>query len=67
MSTSGIYRVTYHFEKSGRRVSDTFQDNILASGQDFNSLNAVLSSNGKLQAGCQLVIDAVGHVGNVLS
>lgn len=62
MSTTSIYRVTYHFEKNGRRISETFQDNCIAADSTFSSINTVLANNNKLGAGT-LVIEGVYHVG----
>ena len=64
MSTTSIYRVTYHFETNGKRISDTSQDNVAASGSDYASLSSVLSSNSKTNGGKgTLVIESIGHVG----
>ena len=64
MATNNVYRVTYHFETSGKKVSEQFQDNVLASGQDYATIAAVLNSNGKTNGGHgTLVITSIGHVG----
>ena len=66
MATTSIYRVTYHFETNGKRISDTSQDNVVATGPDYASLSSVLSSNSKTNGGKgTLVIESVGHVGAV--
>lgn len=63
MATNNVYRVTYHFEKNGRRCSDTFQDNVIAASQDYNTISSVLSSNSKTNGGQgTLVIVSIGHV-----
>lgn len=63
MAASNLYRVTYHFEVGGKRISDTFQDNIIASASDYNSLASVLSSNSKTNNGKgTLVISGQGHI-----
>jgi len=63
MSTSSVFRVTYHFEKNGKRCSDTFQDNVLAASSGFDALTAVLTNNGKTNNGIgSCVIESVGHV-----
>lgn len=69
MAANNLYRVIYHFESGGKRVSDTFQDTILASASDYNTLAGVLSSNSKTNNGKgTLVISSMGHVGtNFLS
>jgi len=70
MATNTVYRVTYHFEKNGKKISEQFQDNVIASGQDYASLSAVLSSNNRTNQGQgTLVITSVGQtaVGPVLS
>lgn len=67
MSTNSVFRVTYHFETSGKRVSDEFQDNVLASGQDYNSISTVLTNNGKTNNGKgTLVIVGIGHVSGAI-
>jgi hypothetical protein len=66
MSTSSVYRVTYHFEKSGKRCSETQQDNVTAAGSDYPTISAVLAANGKTNNGLgTLVIESVGHVAGV--
>lgn len=69
MAANNIYRVIYHFESGGKRVSDTFQDVILASASDYNSIATVLTNNSKTNNGKgTLVISSMGHVGgNFLS
>lgn len=63
MSTSSVYRVTYHFEKNGKRCSETQQDNVMAAGSDYPTISSVLSGNGKTNNNIgTLVIESVGHV-----
>lgn len=68
MAANNVYRVTYHFEVGGKRSSETFQDNVVASDSTFNSINTVLNNNSKLQnqAGSSiaktLVIETIGHI-----
>lgn len=62
--TNNLYRVTYHFETNGKRVSETAQDNVLCASQDYTTLAAVLSGNSKTNNGHgTLVIEGVGHIG----
>ena len=64
MATNNVYRVTYHFEQGGKKISEQFQDNVLASGSDYASISGVLNSNGKTNNGHgTLVITSIGHVG----
>lgn len=69
MSANNMYRVTYHFEKSGKRCSETFQDNIIAADSSYNTLSAVLSGNSKTNNGQgTVVIEGFSHVsGSALS
>lgn len=65
MAANNCYRVTYHFEVSGKRASDTFQDNVVAASQDYNTISTVLSNNGKTNNGKgTLVIESIGHAGS---
>jgi hypothetical protein len=70
MATNNVYRVTFHFEKNGRKCSDQFQENVIAAGEDYASLSSVLSGNSKTNGGQgTLVITSVGQTSssNVLS
>lgn len=63
MAANNIYRIVYHFEKGGKRVSDTQTDVIIASDSTFNSINTVLSNNSKTNNGIgSLVIETIAHV-----
>lgn len=64
-----MYRVTYHFESSGRKISDTLQDNVAAAAGDYDTLAAVLSGNNKKNGSHgTLVIESVGSsMGTVLT
>lgn len=62
--TNNVYRVTYHFEKNGKRVTDTFQDNVLASATDITTIYSVLNGNSRVPGGynqSNLVITGIGH------
>ena len=66
MSANNVYRVTYHFEKSGKRASDTQQDNVIASDSTFNSISTVLNNNSKTNNGIgTLVIESVQHISSM--
>lgn len=71
MSANNLWRVTYHFETSGKKVSDVFQDNVIAASSDYNTIAAVLSGNSRTNNGRgTLVIVSVQHLAgasNVLS
>jgi hypothetical protein len=63
MAVNNVYRVTYHFELKNKRCSDVFQDNVIAASNDFNTIAAVLTNNGKTNSqGGNLVIISIGHV-----
>jgi hypothetical protein len=62
MATTNIYKVNYHFEQGKNKSSQDYSDYVSAAANDYNSIQSVLSSNSKLQAG-KLVIDAVQNVG----
>ena len=62
MAISSVYRVTYHFEKNGKRCSDTAQDNVLAAASDYNTIADVLTADGRTNNGVgTLVIESIGH------
>ncbi len=64
--SSNLYRVTYHFETGGKKVSEVFQDNVLAAASDYSTISAVLAGNGKTNNNKgTLVIESIGHVGGV--
>lgn len=64
MATNNLYRVTYHFESGGKKISDQCQDNVLAAGEDYGTIAAVLSGNGRNNGGHgTLVITSIGHFG----
>lgn len=71
MATNNLYRVTYHFETGGKKVSEMFQDNVLAAAQDHDTIVAVLTGNNRTnnnKGTLQIVsIQHVGGVSNVLS
>ena len=69
MAISSLYRVTYHFEKNGKRVSDTLQDTVLVSSGDINTITAALTNNGRTNNGVgSIVFDGGNHIhGAVLS
>jgi len=71
MSASlNVYRVTYHFEKSGKKCSDVFQDNVAAASNDYTTIAAVLSGNSKNNQGQgTLFIESIGSaiISNVLT
>jgi hypothetical protein len=61
MATNSVYRVTYHFEKNGKKIGDQFQDCVIAGGEDYASLSTVLTNNGRTNGGQgTLVITSVG-------
>jgi hypothetical protein len=71
MASNNLYRVTYHFETGGKKVSEIFQDNVLAATQDYNTIAAVLSGNSRTNNNKgTLVIVSIQHLAgtsNVLS
>ncbi len=71
MAVNQAFRVTFHFEQSGKRCSEDFQENVIAaSSSDFAGISSALSGNGKTNGGHgTLVISSVGHtaLGTVLS
>lgn len=65
-----VYRVTYHFEKSGKKCSDVFQDNVAAADSSFATISAVLSGNSKTNQGqgtIQIVSVGAGLISNILT
>lgn len=69
--TTNIYKVHYHFEAGGKRISETYIDNVSAAASDYNSIKTVLSNNSRLRGPGTLVIDDVmgtpSGVGTVLT
>ena len=65
MAVNNVYRVVYHFEKGGKRVSDTASDFVIAADSTYGSLNTVLANNGKTNNGVgSLAIETFTHVGS---
>lgn len=62
MAAVNCYKVHYHGEVSGKKVTDDRYAYVQATASDFNSLRSVLSSNTKLPPGT-LVITSVANVG----
>lgn len=73
MAANSEYRVTYHWEKGGKRASETLQANVIAADQGSTTIFNVLNTNSKVPTGltaANLAIEAIGNVGgasNVLS
>ena len=59
MSTTQVFKVHYHFEAAGKKISPDYYDWVSTAGTDYNSIKTVLSNNGKLLGPGTLVIDAV--------
>ena len=58
------YKVHFHLERAGKKASPDYIEYVQAAAGDFNSLQTVLSSNGKIRGGNTLVIDSVQEVGH---
>ncbi len=71
MAANNVYRVFYHFEKSGLRQTETFTDEVIVSATDKGSIFNVLNSNSKVPLGYTvtgLQITGMAHINaNVLS
>lgn len=68
MAATNLYRVTYHFETIGKRVSEEFQDNVVAASSDYATIAGVLSGDSRTNGGHgTLVITSIGHIGTVLA
>jgi len=66
MASNNVYRVTYHFEQGGKKISEVFQDNVLAADQGYDTIKSVLNNNARTNNNKgTLVIVSVGHVGGV--
>jgi hypothetical protein len=64
VATNTEYRVTYCFELNGKRCSETFQDNVLAADQNYNTIKTILTNNGRTNNGIgTLKIEGIGHFG----
>jgi len=62
MAINSVFRVTYHFEKNGKRCSDTAQDNVLAAASDYTTISGILIADGRTNNGVgTLVIESIGH------
>ena len=68
--TGSHLKVTYHFEKSGKKSSPDYQEQMI-SAPDYNSIKTVLANNGKSVVGDgTLVVSGylnVGPAGNILT
>lgn len=62
MSMTSVFRVGYHFEQGGKKSSQEYVSYINAATNDYNTLSAVMSSNGLLQGG-KMVIDFIANTG----
>ena len=68
MAATNLYRVTYHFETVGKRVSEEFQDNVVGATSDYATIAGVLSGDSRTNGGPgTLVITSIGHIGTVLA
>lgn len=45
MATTNVYNVAWHFEVSGKNVSQIYEANVSAAANDYTSLNTVLQNN----------------------
>src|SRR5690348_8958435 len=63
MAVVNCYKVHYHFERNGKKVSPDYVDYVQASGPDYVSLQTVLSNNNKILGGNTLQISAVQLTG----
>ena len=63
MSAVSTYKISYHFEQSGRISGVPYSDYVQAAVGDYNSIKTVLTNNSKLRLGT-LVIDSVQEVGH---
>lgn len=62
MTTTNVYKIHYHFEAGGKKISPDYVDYVSAAGNDYNSLKTVLSNNNRLLGPGTLVIDAVQNL-----
>ena len=63
MAVVNCYKVHYHFERSGKKVSEDYTNYVQAADNSFSSISSVLSSNSLIRGGNTLVIDSVQNVG----
>ena len=62
--TTNLYKVTYHFEISGKKSGPEYVAHVNAAANDFNSIKTVLSNNSLAVKGPgTLVIDDVVNMG----
>lgn len=55
---TNILKVHYHFEQGGKKASSDYIDYVSVASADFNSIQTVLSNNGKIRPGT-LILSAV--------
>jgi len=58
MTTTMVYKVHYHFESGGKKISPDYIDYVSVAASDYNSIKTVLSNNARLLGAGTLVIDA---------
>jgi hypothetical protein len=63
MATTNCYKVHYHFEAGGKKISPDYIDYVAAAAGDYDSLNTVLQADGKQRGPGILKISAVQSVG----